>query len=118
MRALLHLLLLVGVLIGLATQGAALAAEPCPMEQMQSSAMAGMDDCCPEQDGPHRHGIPCGDMTFACMAMAGCATLAALETHGVEGSVHATGAPQVWQMATALRGRTIPPDTHPPARLG
>ena len=117
MRALLHVLLLIGVLIGLATQGVALAAEPCPMEQAQSSAMAGMD-CCPEQERSHHHSVPCGDMTVACTAIVGCATLAALETQVADGSVHASGAPQFWQMATALRGRTIPPDTHPPARLG
>ena len=117
MRALLHLLLLVGVLVGLAGQGVALAAEPCPMELAQSADMAGMD-CCPEQDRAHHHSVPCGEMTFACMAMAGCATLAALEANGAEGSIHSSGAPQFWQMATALRGRTIPPDTHPPAGLG
>lgn len=119
MRALFHALLLVGVLIGLATQGAALAAEPCPMEHTQSSAMAGMEDCCP-QDGPSSHdGAPCSDMTLACLAMAGCATLGALDPDGPSDlATQKPGAPQFWGMATALRGRTIPPDTHPPARLG
>ncbi len=119
MRALFHILLLVGVLFGLATQGVALAAEPCPMEQAQSSAMAGMEDCCP-QDGPSSHdGAPCSDMTLACLAMAGCATLGALDLDGTsELAVQKLGAPQFWMMATALYGRTIPPDTHPPARLG
>lgn len=117
MRALVHLLLLVGVLIGLVTQDVALAAEPCPMEQAQSTAMAGMEDCCPEQDRTHHHSAPCGDMTFACMAMAGCATLASLDADS-GGWIHATAAQQFWQRATALHGRTIPPETHPPARLG
>ena len=118
MRVLFHALLLIGVLIGLATQGVALAAEPCPMEHAQSSAMADMEDCCPEQDRSHHHSTPCGDMTFACIAVAGCAALAALDAYGADGSVHSSDAPKFWQRTTALRGRTIPPDTHPPARHG
>lgn len=117
MKALVHLLLLVGVLFGLATQGVALAAEPCPMEQTQSSAMVGMEDCCPEQDRTHHQSAPCGDMTFACMATAGCATLASLDTDGGDWS-HASAAQQFWERPSALYGRTIPPDTHPPTRLG
>lgn len=118
MRALLHVLLVVGVLIGLATQGVALAAERCPMEHAQSSEMGGMD-CCP-QDGPSSHdGAPCSDMTLACLALAGCATLSALYPNGPSDlATQRLGAPQFWRMATTLRGRTIPPDTHPPARLG
>lgn len=117
MRVLFHFLLLVGVLFGLATQGVALAAEPCPMEQAQSSAMVGMGDCCPEQDRTHHQSAPCGDMTLACMAMAGCATLASLDTDG-GGWSHASAAHRFWERPSALRGRTIPPDTHPPAILG
>ena len=119
MRVLFHVLLLVGVLIGLATPGVALAAEPCPMERASSSAMAGMEDCCP-QDGSSSHdGAPCSDMTLACLAMAGCATSSALDPDGTRDlAIQKLGVPQFWGMAIALRGRTIPPDTHPPARLG
>ena len=119
MRALFHILLLVGVLFGLATQGVALAAEPCTMEQAQSSAMAGMEDCCP-QDGPSSHdGAPCSDMTLACLAMAGCATLCALHPDGVTGVAgQGSGAQQFWMMAIMLHGWSVPPDTHPPTRFG
>ncbi len=118
MKAVLHFLLLFSVLLGLAAEGAALAAEPCPMEHTQSSAMAGMDDCCTE-DGPANHdGASCKEMTLACLAMTGCATLAALESERIGGSIpHGHGAPLFWMLAPALHGRTIPPDTHPPARL-
>lgn len=114
-----HALLLVGVLIGLATQGVALAAEPCPMEQAQSSTMAGMEDCCPE-DGPSSHdGAPCSEMTLACVTMAGCANLGALGSDAMTGlDPQGLGATQFWILSAALHGRTIPPDTHPPARLG
>ena len=119
MRALLHILLLVGVLIGLATQGVALAAEPCPMEHFQSSAMDGMEDCCPEDGRASHDGAPCNDMTLACLAMVGCATLGAVASSGMTGVAgQRSGSPQFWGMATILHGRTIPPDTHPPARLG
>ena len=68
MRALFHALLLIGVLFGLATQGVARAAEPCPMEHAQSSAMVGMD-CCPEDEPKNHDGAPCNEMSLACLAM-------------------------------------------------
>ena len=119
MRTLVHALLLFGVLFGLATQGMARAAEPCPMEHAQSSAMAGMEDCCPE-DGPSSHdGVPCNEMTLACLAMTACVTLGALDSDAMTGlAPQGVGAPQFWILAAALHGRTVPPETHPPARLG
>ena len=119
MKALFYVLLLVGALLGFATQGVAVAAEPCPMEHAQSSAMAGMEDCCPD-DAPSGHdGAPCKGLMLSCLAMAGCATLGAVNSAGVANAAgQGSGAPQFWMMTTALRGRTIPPDTHPPARLG
>lgn len=118
MRAVLHFLLLFSLLFGLAAEGAALAAEPCPMEHAQSSAMAGMDDCCPE-DGPANHdGSPCEEITLACLAMTGCATMGALESEKIGSSIPSGhGAPLFWMLEPSLHGRTIPPDTHPPARL-
>ena len=119
MRTLFHALLLVGVLLGLAAPAMALAAEPCPMEHAQSSAMAGMEDCCPEDEPSSHDGVPCNEMTLACLAMTACATLGALDTDAMTGlAPRGPGAPQFWGFAAALHGRTIPPDTHPPARLG
>ena len=119
MRVLFHALLLICVLIGLATQGVALAAEPCPMEHAQTSAMADMEDCCPEDEPSSHDGVPCNEMTLACLAMSACATLGALDTDAMTGlAPRGPGAPQFWGFAATLHGRTIPPDTHPPARLG
>ena len=119
MRTLLHTLLLVGILLGLATPSMARAAEPCPMEHAQATAMAGMEDCCPE-DSPSSHdGVPCNEMTLACLAMTACATLGALDSEAMAGlAPQALGALQFWTLAASLHGRTIPPETHPPARLG
>lgn len=119
MKALLHLLLLAGLLIGLATQGAALAAEPCPMEPAHTSTAAGMEDCCPEGDCTSEDGVLWDDMAFHCLAMAGCATLGSLgSTATIKVSDQSPGASQFWTIATTLDGWSAPPDTHPPALLG
>ena len=119
MRLLLHALLLIGVLFGLATQGVARAAEPCPMEHAQSSAMAGMEDCCPEDEPSSHDGAPCNEMTLACLAMTACATLGALDSFATTGLAPlGPGALPFWTLAASLRGRTVPPEIHPPARLG
>ena len=119
MRALFHALLLVGVLLGLAAPAMARAGEPCPMEHAQSSAMAGMEDCCPEDEPSSHDGVACNEMTLACLAMTACATLGALDSAATTGlGSRELGSPQFWTLAASLHGRTIPPETHPPARLG
>ena len=119
MRVLFHALLLIAVLIGLATQGVARAAESCPMEHAQSSVMTGMEDCCPEDEPKNHDGGPCNEMSLACLAMTSCATLGALDFHAGTGLVsQGLGALKFWTLAASLHGRTIPPETHPPARLG
>lgn len=119
MKALFRALLLVGILMGLATQGVARAAQPCPMELTQSSAMAGMEECCPDATPKSHDGAPCEHITLACLSMVGCATLGAFENDALPKlAAHGLDAPQFWAIATTLRGRTVPPDTHPPARLG
>ena len=119
MRTLLHTLLLVGILFGLATPSMARAAEPCPMEHAQSTAVAGIEDCCSE-DSPSSHDrIPCKQMTPACLAMTACATLGALDSDAMTGlAPQALGTLQFWTLAASLHGRTILPEIHPPARLG
>lgn len=105
MRTLFHVLLVFGVLIGLATQGVARAAEPCPMEQAKTSTMAGMEGCCPHDEPTSQDGAPCKDMTLACLAMAGCATLGALDPSKSTGVTSlGPSVPQFWAMATKLHG--------------
>jgi hypothetical protein len=119
MKALFHVLLLVGVLLGLAPQGVALAAEPCPMEQTQISAMTEMVDCCSHKEPIGHDQAPCKDMTPACLAMAGCATLSATDFGPAAISAAAeASAPRFWITAVALYGWSAPPEYHPPARLG
>lgn len=118
MKALLHFLLLVSLLMGLVTQGSALGAEPCPMERVEAS-MAGMEDCCP-QSGPGDHqGPPCSEMALACQAMAGCATMGVPTRGATTGEVALeSDEPRFGTGASTLIGWAVPPDTHPPARLG
>lgn len=119
MKALFHALLLIGALIGLATQGVARAAEPCPMKVAHSSVMVGMEGCCPEGEPRKHNGAPCDEMSLACLAMTSCATLGALDLDALAGLPgQEPGTSQFWMLLAALHGRTVPPDIHPPARLG
>lgn len=118
MRLLLHALLLIGALMGVAAQGVAFAADPCPMEQAQPAAMAGMEDCCPEDSQKQHDKMPCQDMTLACMAMAGCAALAE-SAASAEVATSADSALLHYPRAVvAFRGRNLIPEPDPPAHLG
>ncbi|MBX9898235.1 MAG: hypothetical protein K2Y17_10130 [Qipengyuania sp.] len=120
MRALVYILLLAGLVIGLAAHSAALAAEPCPMGQAHTSPMAGQEDCCPEGEcAGEEKGAPWDDLALSCLAMAGCATLGALDSTAMARvAEQGPGASQFWTIATPLDGWSVPPDTHPPALLG
>lgn len=121
MSALFHVLMLVGILIGLATQGVARAAEPCPIEHVQFTviAMAGMENCCPADGHKSHEGTPCGEMALACQAMPGCAALGTLDAAAMTDlASQGLGEPQFWILAPALHGRATPPEIHPPALLG
>lgn len=82
------------------------------------SAMAGMDDCCADEaPGDHDAGR-CNEM-LACLALSAGVNLATLERQPN------TGAFAVWpgtapfaMTAPTLHGRSIRPETHPPAILG
>lgn len=118
MKALLHLLMVAGLLVGLATQSAARSAKPCPMEQAHGSTMAGIGDCCPEGKCTDDDGALSGDLALHCLTMAGCAALGALEFGAMAGMASQDpGAAQVWPLAATLDGWSVPPDTHPPALL-
>lgn len=117
MRGLLHVLLLIGALMGVAAQGVAFAAEPCSMEQAPPSAMAGME-CCPEDTQPQqRHQIPGHDMTLACMAMAGCTALAELAPAAETTAVAEAPTLHFPQTVVVLHGRNVIPEPDPPAIL-
>lgn len=77
---LLRHLSLLGAVFSLLWQGVAYASPRCAeMQQKQSVAMAGMADCVNADKQSKPDSVPCKDMAASCMAMVGCASLAALE---------------------------------------
>lgn len=117
---LIRYLFIFGVVLGLAGQGVASASTPCmAMMQRQASAMVGMSDCMAGQDKPDKQSTPCKEMMPGCLAMSGCAVLAALD--GPTAAVHeplfvATAAS--WPATSVLIGRNIAPDPDPPSFFG
>lgn len=120
MKFLVRHLLLLGVILGLAGQGVAYASSPCAtMQKEQVSAMAGMSDCTMGQHKSDTGPAPCKEMTPGCLAMAGCASLVALDTLSATVTTPAIVADiAMWPAIPALHGRSIAPDTHPPSLLG
>lgn len=128
MKFLFRHLLLIGVILGLAGQGAAFAAQPCAAMQAQqetamaapmAAPMAAMADCAMEQETPDKAPPPCKDMTPACRAMAGCASLAAFEVPSIAAPAPTRQAGvALWPAPPVLIGRSIAPDPDPPSRLG
>ncbi|OYY77077.1 MAG: hypothetical protein B7Y43_12630 [Sphingomonas sp. 28-62-20] len=111
--------LLLAVVIGLAGQGVAHASAPCDaMMKAQASPMAGMTDC-DAMAGAGKNKAPCKDMTAGCFAMAGCSTVAAIDTHPdlFVSPMPMTIAP-TWPATPVLTGREIAPDPDPPSLLG
>ena len=122
MKFLLRLLLLLGVIAGLAGQSVVFASSPCAemqQEQAMPVPMAGMPDCAMGQHKPEKQSVPCKDMTPGCLAMAGCAALVAVDT-----LLPTTQAPllvaslDLWPTTPVLLGRSIAPDPDPPSLLG
>lgn len=128
-RLLAHLLLFLA-LFGLAGQGAASAMPTCPsmatamtavstVTASDASTMAAMPDCkgCPDKgmSKPAKSPAPCKDMYPACLAMTGCAAIAAVDPF-----VPAMDHPLVMEgllrplPQRLLVGRSIPPDIRPP----
>lgn len=120
LNRLVRCLFIFGVVLGLAGQGVASASTPCmAMMQRQVTAMDGMSDCMAGQDKPVKQSAPCKEMMPGCLAMSGCAVLAALD--GPSAAVHeplfvATTAS--WPATPVLIGRNIAPDPDPPSILG
>ena len=112
--------LLFGVVIGLSGQAAAEPATSClDMAMARPAAMVGMADCCTDEGKSGKDSAPCKDMAAACLAMAGCATVA---LHGGTDLPLGAGVgdDHSWfhQKIPVLYGRSIPPDPYPPSRLG
>ena len=122
MKFLFRHLLLLGVMLGLAGQSMAFAASPCAemqTEQAMPTPMAVMPDCDMGQQNSDKSPVPFKRMTSGCLAMAGCAALAAFDT-----ATPTIAAPlrvavvDRWPAAPVLFGRSIAPDPDPPSLLG
>ena len=122
MKFLLRLLLLLGVILGLAGQSVAFASSPCAemqKEQAMSGPMAGMPDCAMGQHKSDDGSTPCRDMTAGCLAMAGCVAFVAVDT--LSPTVQApllVASLNRWPTTPVLLGRSIAPDPDPPSFLG
>lgn len=120
LKLLRHLLCL-GILLGLAGNGVAVAA-PCIL-MSQSSAMAGMPDCKMPAGCAH-----CGskssdsrktDKAPGCMAMAGCAAVIGMKAPVAATTIaHRTVTADFWPTAAVLAGRDVAPEPEPPTLLG
>lgn len=124
MTFLLRQLLLLGAIIGLVGQGVAFATPPCAAMQRaeaatMSMAMAGMPDCAMGQHKSEKAPAPCKDMSPGCLAMAGCAALAAIDpSPTVVTSPPLLVVVATWPTTPTLLGRSDPPDPYPPSFLG
>ncbi len=124
MKFLFRHFLLLGVILGLAGQGVAFAATPCAVMQMEQASakaepMAGMGDCAMGQHKTDKGSTPCKDMSLGCLAMAGCAALAAIDVSpAVLTSPLPLAAVAAWPATPVLLGRSIAPDPDPPSLLG
>ena len=122
MKVFLRLLLLLGVIVGLAGQGMAFASSPCAemqQERAMAGPMAGMPDCAMGQQKPEKQSVPCKDMTPGCLAMAGCVALVAIDTLSptAPAPLHIASL-NLWPTTPVLLGRSIAPNPDPPSHLG
>ena len=126
MKFLFRLLLLLGVILGLAGQGVAFASSPCAEMQKEQAMsgpmagpMAGMPDYAKRKHKSDDGSAPCKDMTPGCLAMAGCVALVAVDT--LAPTIQApllVASLNLWPTAAVLLGRSIAPDPDPPSLLG
>ena len=122
MKFLFRLLLLFGVILGLAGQGVAFASSPCAemqQERAMAGPMAGMPDCAIGQHNSDNGSAPCKDMTPGCLAMAGCAAIVGLGTlsPNIEPPLAVAGL-ELWSATSVLTGRSVAPEPDPPSLLG
>ena len=121
-----HLLCL-GILLGLAGNGVAVAAPCVLMSQGRSAAMADMPDCkmpagcadCGAKSGGSRKTDNKTDKVPGCMAMAACAAMLGMkEPVAATATPHLTTTANFWPTAAILAGRDTAPELEPPTFLG
>ena len=118
MLKLLRHLLCLGVLLGLAANGVAVAAPCILMTQSQPAAMAAMPDCDMAQPSSKSHESDKGKAP-GCMAMAACTAVLAMKEPAAPAAVqHQATAASFWPTATILAGRDTAPEPEPPTFLG
>lgn len=122
---LLHHLLCLGILLGVAGNGVAVAAPCILMAQSQPAAMADMPDCamgasCPDCGARVAdHGKTGKEQAPGCMTMAGCtAMLAMKEPAAPVADRRQTAATVFWPAAAILAGHDTAPEPEPPTFLG
>lgn len=117
MKLLRHLLCL-GLLLGLAGNGIAVAAPCILMTQDQSTAMADMPDCEMAQSNTQGHQNEKGKVP-GCMAAISCAAMLAMKEPGATATPHGrTTVANFWPVPARLAGRDVAPEPEPPTLLG
>lgn len=117
MLKLLRHLLCLGLLLGLAGNGIAVAAPCILMTQNQAAAMADMPDCDMTQSDTQRHHDE-KSKAPGCMATAACAALAMKEPAAATTPSSPTTNANFWPALVRLSGRDVAPEPQPPTLLG
>jgi hypothetical protein len=124
---LLRHLLCLGILLGLAGNGVAVAAPCILMAKSQPAAMAGMPDCemgasCPDCASKSESGKDSKrgkDMRPGCMMMAGCTVGMAMgDPSAASTAMQAPPISDYWPVAAHLVGRDLAPEPEPPTLIG
>lgn len=118
MLKLLRHLLCLGLLLGLAGNGIAVAAPCILMTESQPAAMADMPDCAMGQADQQNHQNEKGKAP-GCMATVACAAMLAMKEAAAATNPHdRTTAVHFWPASTELTGRNDAPEPEPPTLLG
>ena len=115
----LHLLLLLGAMIGLFGQAAAYASGPST--KSTPMAMSGMGADCMKMMAQHEQPgqKPCEGMTLDCIAAMGCVVPIILgDAPPMPASLAPVKVAAFWPSSTVLRGSELTPEPEPPTLLG
>lgn len=112
-------MLVVSFLFGLFGQAVALPPDSVPATAVEHQMAAPTPmDCLGMTNGNDENPLPCDRMTLACMAGMGCQTPYLLETLPVAWKQPVTVSPSpLWPLTSALEGRSLQPEPHPPSPL-
>jgi len=115
MRRALKIVLVVAAVIGLFGQTVAVVASPT-MAAIEAPASPAMPmDCLGMTQGRGNQSVPCDRMTIACVAGMGCSipfTVNGAQPILVEAMT--VSASPAWPVTSALKGRSVQPEPHPP----